>query len=228
MPYTLDQVVPWGRSYEEYVAMFALSEGDLRKRMLGCGDGPASFNAGVARRGGTVVSVDPLYAFSAEEIGRRIRETRAQVIEQARRNMDEFVWTTIPSVEALRALRMTAMRAFLQDFPGGRREGRYLAAALPRLPFRDEAFELALCSHYLFLYSAHVSLEDHLAAIREMCRVAGEARIFPLLELGARPSRHLEGVLAALTAEGYAAEVRGVDYEFQRGGHEMMVVRGDA
>src|SRR5260370_30292561 len=41
----LHEVVPWGRSLDEYRAMFALSEGDLQGRLLGCGDGPASFNA---------------------------------------------------------------------------------------------------------------------------------------------------------------------------------------
>jgi hypothetical protein len=61
MPFTLDQVVPWGRSYDEYVAMFALTEVNLRKRILGCGDGPASFNAGLTRRGGAVVSAQGLY-----------------------------------------------------------------------------------------------------------------------------------------------------------------------
>lgn len=39
MAFTLDKVVPWGRSYDEYVAMFALSSDDLRRRILGCGDG---------------------------------------------------------------------------------------------------------------------------------------------------------------------------------------------
>ncbi len=41
----LENVVPWGRSLAEYQAMFALSEEELQKRILGCGDGPASFNA---------------------------------------------------------------------------------------------------------------------------------------------------------------------------------------
>jgi hypothetical protein len=45
MTFTLDSVVPWGRSFDEYVAMFALSEEDLGRRVLGCADGPASFNA---------------------------------------------------------------------------------------------------------------------------------------------------------------------------------------
>ena len=51
MPFTLDQIVPWGRSFDEYVKMFALTEADLEKRILGCGDGPASFNAVMRTKG---------------------------------------------------------------------------------------------------------------------------------------------------------------------------------
>ena len=58
--FRLDEVVPWGRSFDEYVAMFALTEEDLQRRILGCGDGPASFNRGVTERGGDVVSVDAI------------------------------------------------------------------------------------------------------------------------------------------------------------------------
>jgi hypothetical protein len=57
MGFTLDKVVPWGRSYDEYVAMFDLTSSDLKLRVIGCGDGPAGFNAELTRRGGTVVSV---------------------------------------------------------------------------------------------------------------------------------------------------------------------------
>ncbi len=41
----LNEVVPWGRSLLEYKLMFNLSEVDLNSKILGCGDGPASFNA---------------------------------------------------------------------------------------------------------------------------------------------------------------------------------------
>lgn len=54
--FTLEQVVPWGRSFDEYCHMFALSSDDLALRILGCGDGPASFNAGATRRGMAVTS----------------------------------------------------------------------------------------------------------------------------------------------------------------------------
>lgn len=45
-------IKPWGRSFEEYVRMFSLTPADLKRKILGCGEGPASFNAELAERGG--------------------------------------------------------------------------------------------------------------------------------------------------------------------------------
>ena len=224
MSFTLETVVPWGRSLSEYIAMFNLSDADLRGRILGCGDGPASFNALLTARGGHILSVDPLYRFSAQDIRRRIDETHAEVMEQTRRNMHEFTWTSINSVDELGHLRKTAMEEFLSDFPRGVAEGRYIAGELPRLPCADAQFDIAVCSHLLFLYSEQLSEEFHVASIRELCRVATEVRIFPLLELGARRSRHLETILPRLTEEGYAVTIALVPYEFQKGGNQMMIV----
>lgn len=51
MAMQLDQVVPFGRSFDEYVKMFSLSEADLQKSILSAAAGPASFNAeGTERR----------------------------------------------------------------------------------------------------------------------------------------------------------------------------------
>ncbi len=186
MAFTLDQVVPWGRSYDEYVAMFALSESDLGGRILGCGDGPAAFNSVLTQRGGRVVSADPAYQFSADEIRGRIAATYPEVMEQTRRNRHEFVWRNIASVAELGRVRMAAMEEFLADYPAGRREGRYVAAALPDLPFADGEFDLALCSHFLFLYSGHLSEEFHVRSIAELCRVAREAQGLPAAGTGRR------------------------------------------
>lgn len=225
MTFRLNEVVPWGRSFGEYVAMFAMSENDLlRKRILGCGDGPAAFNAVCTRQGGKVVSVDPIYRFSADEIRQRIDSTCPTIIEETRKNSDEFVWRHIRSVEELVRIRMAAMEEFLSDYPGGLVEGRYVEAGLPCLPFDDGEFDLAICSHLLFLYTEHHSLKFHVTSIKELCRVANEARVFPLLELGAKRSRHLESVLAQLRSEGFAADIETVPYEFQKGGNEMLRV----
>lgn len=228
MAFTLENVVPWGRDFEEYTAMFALGDEDMGKAILGCGDGPASFNAMLTRRGGCVVSVDPVYRFSAEEIAGRVEEAFETVMAQTRRNADEFVWSHISSPEALGRMRLAAMHGFLADYPRGRSEGRYVPAELPALPFADRTFDLALCSHFLFLYSAHFDLEFHLRSLRELCRVAAEVRVFPLLELGSVPSRHLAAVLSGLASQGCRADIERVGYEFQKGGNAMLRIRPPA
>ena len=227
--FTLDQVVPWGRSFEEYQRMFALTADDLQLRIVGCGDGPASFNAEATRRGSRVVSCDPIYRYDIGQLRERIDSTYEKVLEQTRRNADEFVWDTIRSVDELGQVRMAAMNVFLDDYPTGKQSGRYVDAELPNLPFPDFSFDLALCSHFLFLYSAQLGEAFHDAAILEMCRVASEVRIFPLLALGAAPSPLIEPILARLVADGFSVSIDDVPYEFQRGGNRMMRVRrGDA
>lgn len=225
MGFTLDKVVPWGRSYEEYVAMFDLSEADLQLRILGCGDGPASFNSELTKRDGNVVSIDPIYAFDAAQIKSRIAETHDTVLAQMRKNQNDYVWNAIASVEELGRIRMSAMDAFVGDFESGKRESRYIAGELPSLPFESDAFDVALSSHFLFLYSAHLSLDFHLLALQEMLRVAREVRVFPLLTLEGDPSPYLKQVIAHLAHRRFSAEFRRVPYEFQRGGNEMLLIK---
>jgi hypothetical protein len=208
--------------------MFALTDADLHRRILGCGDGPASFNAVLTGRGGSVVSVDPIYRLSRDDIRQRIDDAFSLVMEQTRENAHEFVWTTITSVEELGRLRMAAMEGFLSEYALGVSQKRYVTGQLPSLPFADREFDLAVCSHLLFLYSEHFSEDFHVACLKELCRVAGEARVFPLLELGATQSRHVEAVRARLTSAGYAVTVDTVPYEFQRDGNQVMRVTASA
>jgi hypothetical protein len=223
--FTLDHVVPWGRSFDEYRRMFALSDEDMRGRILGCGDGPASFNAGATVRGSRVISCDPIYRYGAGDIRRRIDATHEDIMAETRHNADEFVWTSIASPEELGRARMTAMETFLNDYEQGRRLGRYVNAALPHLPFRDASFDLALSSHFLFLYTSQLGEAFHRAAIQEMCRVAAEVRIFPLLMLGAVPSPLVVRMTNELREQGADVSIERVPYEFQRGGNEMLRIR---
>jgi hypothetical protein len=205
--------------------MFGLTEADLSVRILGCGDGPASFNAEATRRGHSIVSCDPIYQFSAAQIERRVHETHDTILEKARPYVDNYNWDTFGSLEGLGKARMTTMRGFLADYERGKREGRYVNACLPSLPFPDKTFDLALCSHLLFLYSNHLSLEFHRQAIAEMCRVAKEVRVFPLLDLGSKESVHLEPIVSGLQDAGCEARCVQVDYEFQKGANTFLCVR---
>jgi hypothetical protein len=223
--FALDHIVPWGRSFDEYRRMFALTEQELGLRLLGCGDGPAGFNSEATRRGFSVISCDPIYRYSADQIQDRITATGDEILNQTRKNINEFVWTSIPSVEELGRVRMAAMTEFLQDYPAGRAVGRYIDAELPNLPFDDHSFDLALCSHLLFLYSAQLGEAFHHSAIRELSRVAHEVRIFPLLALGGQSSPLVTPVAAACRSRGFEVSIEAVPYEFQRGGNQMMRIR---
>jgi hypothetical protein len=224
MSFTLDKIVPWGRSYEEYVSMFSLSKDDLNLYILGCADGPSSFNCTLTKRCGKIISVDPLYQYVKEQIAQRIKDTYNDVLDQTRKNKYEFVWTAIDSIEELGRIRMHAMQEFLDDYEKGLEESRYVPESLPSLSFVDKQFQLALCSHFLFLYSDRLNLDFHINSVHEMCRVAHEVRIFPLLKLGAEPSPYVESVIKNIEEIGYKAEIVRVKYEFQRGGNNMLKI----
>jgi len=225
MSVQLSTAVPWGRSFEEYVAMFALREADLNKRILACADGPASFNAVMRRLGRRVVSTDPLYVYAAADIRARIEDAKDVIAENTRLNADAYVWDAITPVDSLVETRMNSMTAFLGDYEFGRSEKRYLPHELPDLPFVDAEFDIVLCSHFLFTYSEQYSLEFHLLCLNEMVRVGREARVFPILDMNGQPSRHLEPAIEVLRAQGLDADTVAVPYEFQRGGNAMLHLR---
>src|SRR5947209_18853533 len=111
----LPGIVTWGRSFEEYRRMFGLSGDDLAGRILGCGDGPASFNAEATAAGHAVVSCDPIYAFTAKDIRRRVEESYDAVISQVKRHPEGFIWDVFRDCDDLGRHRLAAMQRFLDD-----------------------------------------------------------------------------------------------------------------
>jgi hypothetical protein len=222
MGIALDQVILWGRSLDEYIGMFDLRPDDLDLSILDCASGPASFNAEMTRQGGRVISCDPSYIFSPQELARRIEETFPSILSKVEAAQDTYVWREIASPAQLGEVRMTAMRRFLEDFASPK--DRYVVASLPNLPFAHQRFDLALCSHFLFTYSTQFSVDFHVASILDMCRVASEVCVFPLLDTTGIPSALLDPVIEELSQRGYHCEIRSVPYEFQRGGNTLLRV----
>ncbi|PTB83400.1 SAM-dependent methyltransferase [Sulfurovum lithotrophicum] len=221
----LKTIVPWGRNLSEYVDMFRLTDDELKNsKILGCGDGPASFNAEVTDLGGRVTSIDPTYQFSTEQIANRIDEVALEVMAEVRKKQDDFVWKNIANPDALYDMRMSAMQLFLADFKSGKEEGRYKYEILPKLSFNDVQFDLALSSHFLFLYSEHLDEEFHIKAIDEMLRVAREVRIFPLVTLRGKRYPYLNAIIMALKHKGYQVDIITTEYEFQQNAFEMLKI----
>jgi len=167
-----------------------------------------------------VVSCDPIYEFSSEQIRLRVAAARDDMIQQVRGQMGQFVWEYIRSPEHLEEVRMGAMEEFLADFESDGDRKRYRVQSLPKLEFADGEFELGLCSHFLFLYSEWLDEAFHIESVRELLRVANEVRFFPVTEMDGRVSRHLAKVRAE-----FQTQLVKVDYEFLKGANQMLIVR---
>ncbi|WP_315073440.1 SAM-dependent methyltransferase [uncultured Clostridium sp.] len=224
MAFELSKVVPWGRTLEEYRLMFSLTDDDLLKAIASFGDGPASFNAEMRSLNNTVISFDPIYEFTKEQLLNRIEETKDVVMKQTKENKENFIWTSIRDVEDLEKTRMRAMYKFLNDFEKGRQENRYITHELPnKTNFPDKYFDIGLSSHFLLLYT-QLGLEFHIRAIDEMLRISKEIRIFPILDLDANESILLQPIINHYNAA-YTVKVEKVEYIFQKNGDKMLVIK---
>ncbi|MCC5875854.1 MAG: SAM-dependent methyltransferase [Candidatus Sumerlaeia bacterium] len=213
----LSGVVPWGRGLSEYVRMFGLGGVDREVAILDVASGPSSFNAEVTAAGGSVLSLDPIYQFSRDEIASRISETRDMLIDKVREKADFYNWVEFPDMEALATARMEAMGRFLDDYTKGRDDGRYRVGNLPRLDLPADSFDLALSSHFLYSYSDQFDAGFHVASVVELLRVAREVRIFPILSIDGTVSPWLEEVRREVTARGWRDELVPANYGIQKG-----------
>ncbi len=214
------------RSFAEYSAMFDLAS-PLPASILDCCAGGSGFTAVAASRGVDAVAVDPAYALSQAELAENVRRSTAGGTQMVVDNADAFVWKWYGSRERRDELRAEAAEAFLAD--RARHPERYVEGELPKLPFHDGRFELAVCSHLLFTWANRFSESWHLEALRELARVAREVRVFPLVhQADAAPIPFLASLRSTLAAEGIASEIPRVPFEFQRDANEMLVLSGQA
>src|SRR5262245_17009425 len=212
---------PWGRSAAEYEAFFALSNVPASARILDCGSGPASFTAQWNNSGRFVVAADPMYRLSGLDIAADFEPTASRMLDGVRRARERFNWDYYGSPEGVIQRRREVLDAFLSDFRSSNRAGRYVAASLPELPFQSASFDLVLCSHFLFLYSAELGTTVHILSLQEMLRVGREVRVFPLLDMDGQPSIHFEPTVETLRTSAHV-ELVPVPFEFRRGDSRML------
>lgn len=210
------------RSLAEYRKMFRLTDQDLQRSIVDCPGGAASFTAEVNGAGGRVTACDPMYREDAATIGELSRADMRRANNYQREHPDEYVWTFFADTDEYLAARTRAGELFIQHMTENPAD--YVVAALPTLPFTDQAFDLALSSHLLFAYADRLDRDFHLDSIRELARVAAEVRVFPLVPFGFPDNPDLPGVLGELTRGGLRTELVNVDYELQRGANTMLRV----
>jgi ubiquinone/menaquinone biosynthesis C-methylase UbiE len=222
VPNVIGDLIVTSRPLAEYQAMFGLGDDDLRRSILDCAGGAASFTAEVRGLGGHATACDPSYSVTAAEFANlTTRETR-RGNDYVREHSDEYIWSYFADPEDHFTQRSESGRRFVADYTA--HPEHYVHGRLPELPFSDNSFELVLCSHLLFSYADRLPFEFHLAAITELSRVAQrEVRIFPLVAIGNHRYERIGELRTELAATGIATEIRSVDYEFQRGANQMLV-----
>lgn len=211
------------RPLPAYRDMFLLGDDDLTAGpILDCPAGASPFGAQVRALGGEVVSVDPAYA-EPGGLADRARADLDRIVAWQRAHPGGFDWSYLGSPSRIRRTWRAAIDAFEADLTV---DGmRYVAAALPDLPFPDGRFAMAVSGFLLFVYPELLDLDDHRDALLEAVRVTrGEVRVFPLHDTVGTPYPHLDRLRADLRDRGVETAVRatGCSYSPRPGSDRML------
>ncbi len=209
----LDRVVLLGRTFEEYRRYFLFEPQELIGRsVLDVAGGVSSFCAEANSLGIKVTAFDPIYFLAREKIRER-SDPDLESVYQTIGLVPTYRWGFYKNPDYMRALRERASTMFFSDF--ATHPERYVAGALPRLPFADGKFDLTLVSYLLFAYQDRFDYEFHRDSILEIMRVTcGEARIYPTVTFEARSSEYLPRLQSDAALQAFEfAEVE-TDFEF--------------
>lgn len=220
----LNNMFYWGLSYQNIVDMFALDSEDLKKNILDCMGAPSSFNPIAHEKGQHVVSCSDIYGSTKDEIQFKMEEALRQTMIIIEENPGRFVDSAIGNPKEYEVKLKENLKIFMRDYTGAIKQKRYSPESLPLLGFKNCEFDLAVCRHFLFVRNDNFSVDFHIKSIKEMCRVAGEVRIFPLLNVDGSVSEKLPLIMQDLQRQGYDVEVRKVQYEVQKGANAMLRV----
>jgi SAM-dependent methyltransferase len=184
--FQLRSVAFFGRTLAEYLRMFALEQEGLRGlTILDVASGPGSFTAESLAMGLDAIGCDPMYDGDPEVIVAQGKADIDVCREQIRRNPGVLVYADI---DAFYGDKYAALDRFAADYRQRRNTGRYIAGALPSLPFADGSFDLVLTANFLMAYAPledggmhagdSFGLDFHLRSVEELARVTrGELRI---------------------------------------------------
>lgn len=235
--FILDGVAFYGRTFSEYTVMFNFAQEEWSgKRVLDCNSGPASFTAEAHEMGIHAIACDPMFERSADELVPVGEQDIIRCLSKSDAQRDKFDQQTCDRNTHYAAEKQRALYTFSRDYLNGKSEGRYVAGALPQLPFEDGSFDLVLSAHLLFVYATKDNgglfedevfpLNFHIDAIRELIRIASEeVRIYPLKGPNRPDNPMLEKVLEALSDDDIRIDFETVGYKDIVGADRMLRIR---
>lgn len=222
--FKLRSVAFFGRTLAEYLQMFALNLDELRgRKILDVASGPGSFVAEALALDLDVTGCDPMYAHDAATIAAQGKRDIDACREQISKNPGVLMYDDI---DRFYAEKYRALERFTADFRQRGSEHRYVAGALPELPFEDGAFDVVLSANFLMIYAPladggmhdgdEFGLDFHQRAFRELARVARQELRVPGMHtwtLPPQPHPYCEPVMAELDSLGFEVELISSDYD---------------
>ena len=207
-------VYGWVYSLRDYYQMFDLSDRDLDLRILDFPGSISSFNAEMHQQGKTIVSGDECYELSQHDMAEVAKQVFSANQDLLREQSERLRGHDESVLESIFNDWFLSKQLFLEDYTKGQEEGRYCYMQMPQLPFDDDQFELALCSDFLALtQQAYQSSPQDL--VNELCRVAEEVRLYPLMNAKGEMNDAIGPVMLSLQQHNFGVEVREVPYEQQ-------------
>lgn len=218
----LSKIVFIGRTFDEYVRMFNLSEEEIKEqRILDAPAGACSFTAVAHSKGSIVTAADIAYFHPIDELYNKGINDIEQAAEGLSLVQDQYIWSYFQNMDALEKHRREAVQVCINHM--GKYPDCYVPCQLPNLPFENEGFDMTLSAHFLFTYADRLDLEFHKQTIRELLRVTKtEVRIFPLVDLKSTKFTELDTIKEFIHNMGWNAEEQVVDYEFQKNANSML------
>lgn len=215
----------WGLSYDDFVAMFALSDVDLKKKILNCMAAPSSFPAIARQKKYNVLTCSDVYGADHKTLQMRAQKEVERAIEFIKTNPKRYSGQVIETPDKYQEFLEENLHQFLSDYEKAKSLGLYSSEALPEVPFADHEFDLAICPHFVFGAGMNYSFDFQLNSILEMCRVAKEVRVFPLLDSDGEEPEQLSLLLQSLADKGFSTRVETVKYRLEAKGDTMLKVR---
>ena len=220
----LDRIIFIGRTFEEYLDMFALTEQFLQgKTILDCPAGACSFTAIGQTLGLNVTACDIAYDHPEDDLNQKGTNDIDHAMHHMAKAKNNYHWDYFGDIDTLKQYRLSALHHCTKDMQTSKH--RYVSAVLPLLPFEDKAFDVVLSAHFLFMYGDRLDYRFHLETLNELLRVANqEVRIFPLVDLEGHRYVYLNKIMSDLRIAGYQVEEVSVPYTFQRNASSMLKI----
>lgn len=211
----------WIYSYSDYRQMFDLSDRDLSKKILDFPGGIASFNAECYQSGINITSGDECYSLNTDEMKSYAKKRFDFCEKHLREHLENLRSQNEDFINKILVSWTKSLDTFLEDYPKGITQKRYLSMSLPKLPYDDHAFHLILCKDLLFHSNASSNIKRE-EIISELCRVGEEVRVFPLLNEKGVMTEELGPILMILQQNNFGVEVREVPYQIRKGENAML------